>query len=107
MKITIKGFVQAVTPVLTKLNGNTTFRIQSLIIMIPGYQNEFGEKVGKDETWQVDITNDQIEKHNLSAKNIDGKKIEVNAYLNSRTYKKDGADAYALQIRLADYKLLN
>lgn len=106
MKITIKGFVKAITPVLTKTSGAQQYRIQHLIVMVPGFRNQFDEPVGKDETWAVELFGDNIEKQKLTP-DMAGKKIEVNAYLNSRTYKKDGEDAYQLQLRLADYKLLN
>ncbi|MES2810036.1 MAG: hypothetical protein V4619_15500 [Bacteroidota bacterium] len=107
MKITIKGFVKAVTPVLSKTSGDKTYRTQNLIITVPGYRNEFQEQVGKDEDWGVEVFGDNIEKHKLLDQNLTGKKVEVNAYLNSRTYKKDGTDAYQLQLRIADYKILS
>lgn len=107
MKIQIKGFVKSVGPVISKTAADRSkFHYeQSILILIPGYVDQFGDKKGEDEIWEFKIFNDAIDKHNLHA-TIEGRKAVVDGYLNSRAFKKNGVEAYALNLRLADIKLL-
>lgn len=104
MKIQLKGIVRTVTPVLTisGSSGKTTTK-QSLIITVPGYTDSFGEKKSRDENWEIELFNDGITKHKLLERNLQGKKVIVDGFLNSRTYT-NGEEKFAIQLRLADIK---
>lgn len=88
-KVTLKGIIKAVLPVET-YGDNNQGRRQSIILFVPGYVDEFGDKRGRDEAWSIETFNDGIEKHGLS--NIQqGSRAEVEFYINSREFdKKDG-----------------
>jgi nickel-dependent lactate racemase len=107
MKIQLKGFVHKVSEVVSKASSDrSTFnQEQSIIIMVPGYTDQFGDKKGKDEFWEFKLFNDKIDRFNIRP-HFEGKKVVVDGFLNSRTYKKNGEDAYVLSLVLADIKTL-
>lgn len=105
MKIELKGIVKNVTGVTTKSDGIRTNNFQSLIVTVPGYVDSFGEKQGKDEDWEVQLINDSITKHKLLERDLLDKKVIVSCYLNSRGFKANGEDRYALNLNLAGVEL--
>ncbi|WP_353183542.1 hypothetical protein [Parapedobacter lycopersici] len=104
-KIILKGIVKRVLPV--EFYGNDrSGRRQSVILFVPGYVDQFGEKKGQDEEWQLDLYNDKIEKMSLNT-NLHEKKVEATVYLNSKKFqrKDDGSDMWAISANLHELKL--
>lgn len=110
MKATLKGFVRNVTPVIIvtpTTSGSSPFSKQSIILFIPGFVNEFQEKVGQDETWEIQLINSAITKHNLLDQNLEQKKVECTIYLNSKSNNSTGEERFNINARLADLKVLD
>ena len=107
MKIQLKGFVHKVSEVVSKASADRSNfnQEQSIIILVPGYTDQFGDKKGKDEHWEFKLFNDKIDRFNIRP-HLEGKKVAVEGFLNSRSYKKNGEEAYALSLILADFKTL-
>jgi len=100
VKIELKGTVTTVTRVTSKTAENKTTRFQSLIITTPGWTDSFGEKLGEDKTWEIQLINDAIDKHDLLGKNLQGKKVTATCFLNSRGYMSSGEQKYMLSLSL-------
>lgn len=101
---TLKGIVKEVKPVEFYGEGNTGRR-QTVVVFVPGFTNEFGEKVTKDELWGIDLFNKKIDEHALN-QNCVSKKVEVEAWLSSREFdRKDGAKGYGISATLKSIKL--
>lgn len=100
-KATLKGIIQEVTPVETYGTDNQGRR-QSIILFVPGYVDQFGDKKGADEHWSIDAYNDKIEAHGLATLQKESR-VEVEFYISSRQYdRKDGAGkGYMVSNRLA------
>lgn len=100
-KIQLKAIVKEVTQVSSKAGRDRTNTFQALIITVPGFVDSFGDKKGKDEEWKIQLMNDTIIKHDLLSKNLIGKKVVVDAYLNSNAFLYNGEQKYALNLNLA------
>lgn len=102
----IQGIIKEITPV-QHYGQNNEGRKQSIILFVPGYVNQFGEKTGSDEEWQIDLFNKAIDHHNLNSNCID-KKAEIECYLSSRSFdRKDGAGKwYSISANLKTIKLM-
>lgn len=102
---TFKGIVESVE---TSNYGETTNpgKRQSIIVMVPGWTDSYGEKKGADEKFQIDQFNASIEK-NLITPNDVGRKIDVECYIKGREFdKKDGSGkAYAVSLNVKSLKL--
>jgi len=107
-KIQLKAVVKTVTSVSSRVGrDNRTNTFQGLIVTVPGYVDGFGEKKGKDEDWEIQLINDTITKHDLLSKNLQGKKVIVDAYLNSNAFIHNGEQKYALNLNLASIEVHN
>lgn len=107
-KIQLKAIVKRVTPVSSRSGkDNRTNSFQGLIVTVPGFVDSFGEKKGKDEDWEIQLINDAITKHDLLSKNLQGKKVVVEAYLNSNAFIHNGEQKYALNLNLASIDVYN
>ncbi|MGJ1296525.1 hypothetical protein ACR777_20100 [Sphingobacterium spiritivorum] len=103
-QLTLKGIVKEVSSVEEYGKESKKGRRQSFILFIPGFVDDFGEKRGSDEEWQIDIFNDNIEKYGLNTNTID-KKVEVDVYISGRSYeKKEGGKGYAVNVNLKSIK---
>lgn len=98
---TIRGIVKEITAIE---NYSDTGRRQTLVVFVPGYVNEYQEKIGKDETWGVDIFNKRIEHFGLNS-NCLNKKAEIEVYLGGREWEKDGKKGYSISATLKSIKL--
>lgn len=98
---TIRGIVKEVSEIE---NYSETGRRQTLVLFVPGYVNEYQEKIGKDEVWGIDIFNKRIEHFALKA-NCLSKKAEVEVYLSGREWEKDGKRGYSISATLKSIKL--
>lgn len=103
-KIQLKGIVKRVMPVET-YGQDKSGRRQSVILFVPGYVDQFGDKRGQDEEWQLDLFNDRIDKFNLNG-NLHEKRVVVDVYVNSRKILgRDGQDLWIINAALGDIKL--
>lgn len=102
---TLKGIVKEVKPVEYYGEGNQGRR-QTLVLFVPGYVNQYQEKLSQDEVWGIDLFNKKIEEFGLNA-NCLSKKAEVEVYLSGKEFdKKDGSGKmYAISARLKSIKL--
>ena len=102
---TLKGIVKEVKSVEYYGEGNQGRR-QTLVLFVPGYVNQYQEKLSQDEVWGIDLFNKKIEEFGLNA-NCLSKKAEVEVYLSGKEfYKKDGSGKmYAISARLKSIKL--
>lgn len=101
----LKGIVKEILPVEYYGEGNS-FRKQTLVLFIPGYTNQYGEKKGADQTWGIDVHNEKIEEFGLNS-NCIGKKADVEAYLTGKEFDKKEQQGkwYAISARLKSIKL--
>ncbi len=101
MKVQFKGILQEFMPIKELEKGVVT----ELIFFKPGYVNEFGDKVGKDEFIPVTVFADKMD--DLKAyTGLKDKKCEVSGYLHGRSFeKKDGTgQGFALSLNLKEVK---
>lgn len=105
-KATLKGIIQEVTTVEYYGTDNSGRR-QSIVLFVPGYVDQFGDKKGSDEHWSIDAYNDKIEAHGLASLQKESR-VEVEFYISSRQYdRKDGAGkGYMVSNRLASIKVI-
>lgn len=103
-KITLKGTVKEVKPVQTYGDTNQ-YRKQSVILFIPGYVNEFGEKMGPDEEWELEASNQRIDTLKIADLQV-GERLEVTTYISGVGYdRKDGSGrGYFINARIGDIK---
>lgn len=87
---TLKGIVKEIKPVEYYGEGNQGRR-QTMVLFVPGYVDEFGDKKGRDETWGIDIYNKNIEKHNLNSNCVD-KRAKVEIFVSSTALPKKDSD---------------
>lgn len=103
-KIQLKGIVKHVSSVETV--GDKGTQKQSIGLFVPGYVDEFGDKKGQDEEWEIDLFNEKITSVGLNNNLIDKKAI-VTVYVNSRRVKnRDNEDIFIINANLGDIKLL-
>lgn len=102
---TLKGIVKEVKPIEYYGEGNQGRR-QTLVLFVPGYVNQYNEKLSQDEIWGIDIFNKKIEEFGLNS-NCLSKKADVEVYLSGKEFdKKDGTGKmYAISARLKSIKL--
>ncbi len=101
-----KGIVKAVETSNYGEGANTGTR-QSIIVFVPGYVNQFGEKKGADNIFQVDQFNDAIKENPISKEDID-RKIELEVWLSGRSYERKDQQGwgYSIGMRVKTMKLL-
>lgn len=106
MKIELKGFVKEVLPIQTVGANNT--KKQTLVFFVPGYTDNFGEKIGRDEFWPLDVMGDKIDKLNLSDATHARQKAIATVYVSGNAFdKSDGTGkGYAINANLGEIKIL-
>lgn len=103
-KIELRGIVKEVTEIENVGKDGTTKK-QSLILFVPGYVDQFGDKKGEDEDWCLDIFNKKIESLALNDNLLD-KRVVCTVYVSSRFVKMDdGREFYIINSNLGDIKL--
>ncbi|MDB4919827.1 hypothetical protein [Mucilaginibacter sp.] len=101
-KLELKGIVTDVFPVETV--GQNQTRKQSLILTVPGYVDEYGDKKGEDELWRLDAIGDKIDALNMPAAN--GKKAKISVFINSKKISKaDGSPMYIINVNINKIEL--
>lgn len=100
-----KGIVEK-TEISNYGEGEKAGKRQSIVVMVPGWTDSYGEKKGPDEKFQIDQFNDNIEKNPITTADI-GRKIDVEVYLKGREFdRKDGeGKAYAVGLNIKSFKL--
>lgn len=100
-----KGIVEK-TEISNYGEGVKTGKRQSIVVMVPGWTDSYGEKKGPDEKFQIDQFNDNIEKNPITTADI-GRKIDVEVYLKGREFdRKDGeGKGYAVGLNIKTFKL--
>jgi len=100
-----KGIVEK-TEISNYGEGERTGKRQSIVVMVPGYVDGYGEKKSADEKFQIDQFNDNIEKNPITVDDI-GRKIDVEVYLKGREFdRKDGeGKGYAVGLNIKSFKL--
>jgi len=107
MKVTFKGIVKKGHQL--EQYGNT--KVLRIEVMEPGRVNEFGDKIGNDQTHLINVLNKNIEK--LPANMVEaaqtndveidqGGKAELVCYVNSRTFEHEGRQVFRTELSLAD-----
>lgn len=84
--LALKGFLTSVLSV-QEVGENKT-KIQKVYLKVPAYTDDFGEKRGSDEVWELKVIGDNVAKLNLSVGSFDNKKASVKLFLNSRMFHK-------------------
>ncbi|WP_288636804.1 MULTISPECIES: hypothetical protein [Sphingobacterium] len=100
-----KGIVEK-TEISNYGEGEKAGKRQSIVVMVPGWTDSYGEKKGPDEKFLIDQFNDNIEKNPITTADI-GRKIDVEVYLKGREFdRKDGeGKAYAVGLNIKSFKL--
>lgn len=106
-KFVMKGFFENVGPI--EVVGDKNTRVQNVYFMIPGYVDQFGDKVGTDEYWEIGVMDKKIDEFDLVNKISDSRKAEITIFVNSRVwYAKEDAEKvkpnYRLYAILSDVK---
>ena len=102
-KIQLKGIIKEVSPINTI--GINNAKHQSMLLLVPGFVDSYGEKRAKDEFWLINVVGDKVDQFNLSAMNLIDTKADVVAYINSSLARKDGAVRHFLNANLASLEL--
>lgn len=104
MKITQNAIIGLIGPVLYETFGNKMQDKQQLVLLVAGFTNNFGEKLGKDEYWEYTLTGKSVKEIDLIKNFKSGDKVTVEGYLNSQNYQIENAKPYSFKIRLASIK---
>ena len=105
-KIQLNGFLQEISNVqFVGANGTPK---QEIILLVPGFTNNFGEKIGQDDLWKISILGESIDKFNLYERHA-GSKVKTEVYISSRQYtsKKDNSIGYMVNVNLANIEFLS
>jgi len=102
-KIELKGVIRQVTPVTTVGANNT--KKQSVILFIPAYVDEFGDKKGQDEMYELGIIGDAVAKLNLTAAAVN-QKAKCTVYISGREFTKEDKTMYFISANLNAIELL-
>ena len=105
MKANLKGVVKEVGPIETV--GEKGTKKQTIILFVPGFVDQFGDKKGRDEHWPLDIMGDNVAKLNMQPTAIK-QKAECTIYVSGTAFdKKDFSGVgYAINANLVEIKLI-
>lgn len=96
MIVKIRGLLTRVDSPINFKNGQGQF--QQVYITKPPYRDEYGEVRGKEKTYPVTLFNNEIT--TLKLKEKVGKKVDVDAYLNTIEYQTEKGLEYQLSLKL-------
>lgn len=95
----INVLIQDVQPTETLRDG---LKRQTVILLEPGYVDDFGEKKGHDNQWRVSIYGDRIQKFGITTAHI-GRKAKARLALKStESIINGGIRKYEVSARLND-----
>lgn len=100
----LKGIVQSVK--VETYGDDQSGKRQTIIVFVPGYTDQYGEKKAADEVYEVNQFNKSIEKNVITSADVN-RKIDIEAYLKGREFdKKDGSGkAYIIGLNLKSMTL--
>jgi hypothetical protein len=95
MYLKFKAIIETKRPVVEKKSN----KLQEIIVRVPARTNEFGDKIGEDDHFQVTAWKDEkIEK--LKPFNA-GAKVEVAVFMNGREFTTTAGDpGYGINMNL-------
>lgn len=103
-KIQLNGFIEEVSDI--EYVGQNNLSKQAIILMVPGYTDEYGEKKGKDEHYQISLLGDSVDKFNIHPRHV-GSKVKTEVYIKSSRYtNKEGKVGYIVNINLASIEFI-
>lgn len=105
MKATLKGIIKEVGQVETI--GQNAIKKQTIILFVPGYVDQFGDKKGRDEFWPLDIMGDRVSALNIQPSAVK-QKAEVTLYITGNAFEKkdQSGTGYTINANLAEIKLM-
>lgn len=99
----INVIIQDVQPTET-LRDN--LKRQTIILLEPGYVDDFGEKKGRDNQWRVSIYGDRITKFAITSAHV-GRKAKVRlAFTSTESIINGGIRKYEVSARLNDIEFI-
>jgi single-stranded DNA-binding protein len=104
VKFTQSGIVEEISAIITKTTSASSFRMQTLIIVVPAWTDQFGEKKDKDQFWEFTIYNAAADGEALLSRFQKGDRVTVEAYLNSREFRFKPNGPYTYETRIASVK---
>jgi hypothetical protein len=80
---------------------------QTMVFLVAGYVDEFGDKKSLDEEWPIDIMGARVEQIGLKEEHI-GKRAKAIVYINSSTFtrKTDGTTGRMINASLAQIQIV-
>jgi hypothetical protein len=105
MKAILKGVIKEVGAIETV--GEKLTKKQRIILFVPGYVDQFGEKKGRDEHWPLDVMGDNVAKLNLQNTAVK-QKVECTVYISGNVFDKVDLSGvgYAINANLVEVKML-
>lgn len=111
MKIKIKALVQSVSE---KKTTEKQTQYVNILVMVPGYADEWGTKIGEDEHYEINAFGKQLDMVpvELIGNEVDPSKgqlkVVLDCYLNSRKKETDDKKVfYNLSLSLAKWETIN
>lgn len=102
MIVKIRGLLTRVDSPQNFKNGQGQY--QNIQVTKPPYRDEYGEVKGKEKVYPIVLFNKQIT--NLKLTDKVGRKVDVDAYLNSNEYQTENGVEYSLNLKLKDIVVL-
>ncbi|MBO9671994.1 MAG: hypothetical protein J7577_01010 [Sphingobacteriaceae bacterium] len=106
-KLQLNGFLEEVGGIHFVGTSGTTAK-QLIVVRVPAWTNQFGEKQGEDELWQISLIGTAVDKFNIHNNRV-GAKVKTEVYIRSNQYqsKKDQSIGYMVNINLASIEFLS
>ena len=105
VKITQSGIVEEISPIVTKTTSTSSFKLQTLVVNVPGYKDQMSGREDKDQFWEFTIYNQAAEGEALLSRFKKGDKVTVESYLNSREFRFKPNGPYTYELRIASVKM--
>ena len=104
-KIELKGYILTVNQPETVGDKNTPK--QTIIFKVPGYVDSFGDKVGRDEEWPLDVIGDNVAKLGMK-RDHEGKKAKCIVYVSGQKFikKADQTEGWTLNATLGAFEVI-
>jgi len=99
----INVIIQDVQPTETLRDG---LQRQTIILLEPGYVDDFGEKKGRDNQWKESIYADRIQKFGITTAHINRKAKVRLAFTSTESIINGGIRKYEVSARLNDIDLI-
>lgn len=104
VKFTQSGIVEDISAIITKTTSASSFRMQTLVLLVPGYKDSMSGREDKDQFWEFTIYNAAADGEALLSRFQKGDRVTVEAYLNSREFRFKPNGPYSYETRIASVK---